>query len=298
MRRARKLVARLAVQQAEKRCLQNDPNAWYNTMKPLKSGIDTSKGDVRLFSVVDPKGNKKERRLHAPITRVQADSIIVPSYTSYVGISRSILAESNNHLLIHPPAYDQLDEKRENRLNQDLKNIYRCNFDRRPLKLKHDHLWRQHAPHVERFFNALGINENDVLSWIFEKTFQTNEEQAELSRHLETSNLGTRPSTTYPRPTPQSLAKYVLPYLKQTTPTAMAYAALACAAFNQLSDKSHKFCIWEHVRRGTLMKEILSHPEESDSTSSGDDSHIEVSRPNDISPKKRSRITLCRVCHL
>jgi hypothetical protein len=248
--------------------------------------------DTRQFKIIGAKGDKKPAVCNAEVTRIHPSSVTVPSYTSYVGLEISVLAESNNKLLIHPPPF--FPEDKEAQLSKELPGIYRTNFERRNRKLLHDHMAQQYRPDIDVFIRTLGIDEHDILRWIFERPLGPGDERGHLRVLLTNANvwpLESGPNRDYgsSKPAPKDLVDHVLPRLKASPNTlARAYAVLACIAIEDYVDPATGFDAWELFRRGPVMKDILGEQ----------GINVDSSDSETSSPIARRNLLMCRVCNL
>jgi hypothetical protein len=248
--------------------------------------------DTRQFRILGARTDKKPTVCSAEVTRIHPSSVTVPSYTSYVGLDISVLAESNNKLLIHPPPF--FPEHKEAQLSKELPGIYRTNFERRNSKLLYDHMAQQYRPDIDAFIKTLGIDEHDILRWIFERPLGPGDERGHLRVLLTNAKawpLKTGPNSDYgnSKPAPKDLVDHVLPRLKPSPNTlTRAYAVLACVAIEDSIDQETEFDAWELFRRGPVMKDVLGEQ----------GINVESSDSEASSPVTRRNQWMCRVCNL
>lgn len=316
--RARILEERLLKQQAARRQESNkfDPNAWYCTMKSTLTACQSAAKSKTIWvdtrQLTQKAGSHNSQTSSFPITRIHPPNIAVPSYNTYVGIDRSILSESNDRLLSHPlPLLEgaQVEEQ----LTEELPKIYsfsQTQFDRRAVRLRHDHQQMHLAPYVKKFLKLLQISEEDVL-YMFFTNRNLPSESNDFERILTDADSANWPLPGRPKfqqPQPSSLCKWVFHRLKKPSIKSIAYAALACAAIDQLRDINSGFNSWEFFRRSTILLDLLRDPVPDPARNrTGGDRHTgnfsDSDGESDSNPAHRQKrlgqsITLCRVCHL
>jgi hypothetical protein len=278
-------------------------NTWYSSMKPINTpnkmdgkSKANSNANVRVYNeVLGAKIDKRPITWRSEVTRIHPSTITVPPYTSYVGLDTSVLVESTNKLLIHPPPF--FPEAKEHQLGVDLPGIYRTNFERRSDKLLHDHMAERYRPDIEAFLRRLGISELDILGWLFKKRLVPDIEQDRLELLLteaEAWPLKQEPNSeyTYNTPSPSDLESFVVSKLTPSTTRVRAYAVLACVVIDRHMDPKTEFDSWEFFRRGPVLKDLL---EETANTSDSESDSSQVKQPNSSTQKHR---LICRVCNL
>jgi hypothetical protein len=280
-----------------------DSNSWYTSMKAIDTankmdGKTKSNNQYNVRFYLEALGARLDKRSvgwSAEVTRIHPSPVTVPPYTSYVGLDISVLVESTNKLLIHPPPF--FPEAKEHQLGVDLPGIYRTNFERRSDKLLHDHMAERYRPDIEAFLNRLGIGEYDVLRWLFEKPLSPGLERERLKLLLTEAGAwplknGPNSEYSYNTPSPNDLARFVLPKMKPSTSTARAYAALACIVIDSHMDPKTEFDAWEFFRRGSLLKDIL---EESANASDSESESSQIKQPT---LNTQHHHPVCQVCNL
>jgi hypothetical protein len=280
-----------------------DSNSWYSSMKAIDTANKTDgkikangKYNIRVFEeVLGAKVDKKGTTWRAEVTRIHPNPVTVPPYTSYIGLDISVLVESTNKLLIYPPPF--FPESREEELAKELPTHYRTNFERRSNKLLHDHMAERYRPDVEAFLKRLGISEDDVLRWHFERPLAPGFERERLRLLLTDAGAwplqnGLNSEYSENKPSPNNLGKFVLPKLKPSTSTARAYAVLACIVINRHMDPETEFDTWEFFRRSPLLKGILK------DSGNASDSVSDSGQVKASSTSTRRHHLMCRVCNL
>jgi hypothetical protein len=263
----------------------------------VKSDGKTKSKVTRQFHEISAvQKDQKSRGRSMEITRIHPSAVIVPAYTSYVGLEISVLTESDNKLLIHPSPF--FPEDKEAQLSRDLPAIYRTNFERRSQKLLHDHMAQQYRPDAEELLEKLGIDEHDILQWILEKKPLAPGPEREALRLL-LEGAGARLSQPHPnndysysKPAPSDLRNYLMNELKPSNAKAKAYAALLCLAIDSQMDQATEFDSWELFRRGRVVNDVLR---KRDSANASDSIKDFVKQPEAITQRRH---LMCRVCNL